>query len=294
MRRALALLAMCATAMAFAAGCSRPEGAKTASEGVSGSIQIKGSDTMVNLTQALAEKYMAANPGASVAVTGGGSGTGIAAMINGTTDIAESSRAIKEKELEAATANGISPKEFLVGYDGLAVVVHPDNPVSELTLSQLKAIFTGASSNWKEFGGPDAGIVILSREVNSGTHVYFKEHVLNDGDSKGTEEFARSALLMPSSQAIADETAKNKNAIGYYGMAYISDKQKAVKIMNENGEAVEPTLENVVAKKYPVSRPLFMYTRSEPAGVAKSFMDFVFSEEGQNIVKELGFVPVNM
>ncbi len=294
MKRALALTIACVAAIALAAGCSRPEGAKTASDGVAGSIQIKGSDTMVNLTQALAEKYMATNPDASVAVTGGGSGTGIAAMINGTTDIAESSRAIKEKELEAAAANGISPKEFLVGYDGLAVVVHPDNPVSELTLPQLKDIFTGKITNWKEFGGPDAGIVVLSREVNSGTHVYFKEHVLNEGDSKGTEEFVRTALLMPSSQAIADETAKNRNTIGYYGMAYISEKQKAVKIVNENGEAVSPTLENVVAKKYPVSRPLFMYTRGEPAGVTKSFMDFVFSAEGQNIVKELGFVPVKM
>jgi len=275
-----------ATAVLTATGCSR----KTAG---SGSIQIKGSDTMVNLGQAWAEAFMKKQPGASVAVTGGGSGTGIAALINGTADISESSRAIKPEEIEQAKKNGVTPVELIVGYDGIAVVVHPGNPVTTLTINQLADIFSGKITNWSDIGGQEGKIVVLSREVNSGTHVYFKEHVLNDGDSKGSVEFSPSALLMPSSQAIADEVAQNRAALGYYGMGYISSRQKALKIASDDGsEPVEPTPENVVSKKYPVSRPLFMYTNGEPEGLAKEFMDFVLSPEGQEIVGKLDFVPV--
>ncbi|MCM8793870.1 MAG: phosphate ABC transporter substrate-binding protein, partial [Candidatus Omnitrophica bacterium] len=159
-----------------------------------GIIQIKGSDTMVNLVQAWAEKYMEKNPNSFIAVTGGGSGTGIAALLNKTCSIASSSRKMKEKEVTLAKSKGIDPQEFIVGYDGIAVVVNPKNPVDRLTLKQLKDIYTGKITNWSQLGGENKSIVVLSREVNSGTHIYFKEHVLEN------EEFSPQALLLPSSQ----------------------------------------------------------------------------------------------
>lgn len=257
------------------------------------SIQIKGSDTMVNLGQAWAESFNKKNPVVNVAVTGGGSGTGVAALIAGTADIAECSRTMKEKEIEKAKQNGITPVEFTVALDGLAVVVHPDNRVTKLTIDELADIFTGKITNWKQLGGKDLPIVILSREVNSGTHVYFKEHVLRKGNEKGTEEFSPAALLMPSSQAIADEVSQNPNAIGYYGMGYISLAQKAIAVARDkNSLYIEPTIENVKNGKYPISRPLLMYTKGEPKGVVKEFIDFALSSEGQEIVIKTDFVPV--
>lgn len=258
------------------------------------SIQVKGSDTMVNLGQAWAEKYMEENPTAFVAVTGGGSGTGLSSLISGTCDIAMSSRNIKEKEISLTKQKGINPYEIKVALDGLAVVVNPKNPVSKLTQDQLAQIFTGKISNWKELGGEDKKIVILSREVNSGTHVYFKEHVLRKGDPNGKEEFAPNALMLPSSQAIADEVAGNSSAIGYYGMGYISTKQKAIFVAkDEKSEYEAPTIENVVNGKYPISRPLFLYTNGEPQGLVKKFVDYALSKEGQEIVLKTDFVPIN-
>jgi len=256
-------------------------------------IQIKGSDTMVNLGQAWAESFMKKHPEAFIAVTGGGSGTGIASLLNKTCDIAECSRKMKQKEIELAHKKGINPVEFTVALDGLAVVVHPANPVDKLTIDQLADIFTGKITNWKEFGGKDSKIVILSREVNSGTHVYFKEHVLRRNNPNNKDEFAHSALLMPSSQAIADEVSGNPQAIGYYGMGYISPSQKAVVVAKDNNSPyVLPTIENVVDGKYAVSRPLFIYTDGVPQGVVKEFLDFVLSDEGQKIVLDIDFVPV--
>lgn len=257
------------------------------------SIQIKGSDTMVNLVQAWAEKYMENNPQEFVAVTGGGSGTGLSSLISGTCDIAMSSRNIKDKEITLAKQKGIEPFEIKVALDGLAVVVNPRNPVSKLTIDQLAQIFTGRITNWKEVGGQDLKIVILSREVNSGTHVYFKEHVLRKNDPNSKEEFAPSALMLPSSQAIADEIAGNPAAIGYYGMGYICVKQKAVLVANdEKSEYIAPTIENVINGKYPMSRPLFLYTNSQPQGLVRKFVDFVLSSEGQDIVLKTDFVPI--
>jgi len=257
------------------------------------SIQIKGSDTMVNLGQAWSEAYMQQHKDALVAVTGGGSGTGIAALISGTCDIAESSRSMKEEEIAQAKTKGIVPQEFKVGLDGLAVVVNPANSVEKLTIDQLADIFTGKIKNWKEVGGKDAPIVLLSREVNSGTHVYFKEHVLRKGNPKSTVEFDSSALLMSSSQAIADEVSQNSNAIGYYGMGYISKSQKAIAVAKDaQSQYYTPTLENVVSNKYYISRPLFFYTNGQPQGLVKDFVDFVFSPAGQQIVKDTDFVPV--
>ncbi|MDI6641128.1 MAG: phosphate ABC transporter substrate-binding protein [Elusimicrobiota bacterium] len=267
--------------------CARPT--KT-----SQSIQIKGSDTMVNLVQAWAEEFMKINPEKSIAVTGGGSGIGIAALLDGTCDIAESSRKMTSKELELAKLKRIQVKEFIVGYDGIAVVVHPSNPVEKLTIAQLSDIFTGRITNWKYLGGKDRKIVLLSREVNSGTHVYFKEQVLSG------KEFSPEALLVPSSQAIADEVAQNHQAIGYFGMGYISKSQKVIAIASqEDGKYYMPTKENIINKKYPISRPLFMYTRvekggerGEPKGLVKEFIDFVLSPDGQKLVTELDFVPL--
>lgn len=257
------------------------------------SIQVKGSDTMVNLCQAWAEKYMETNPGDFVAVTGGGSGTGLSSLISGTCDIAMSSRNIKEKEVSLAEQKGIHPKEIKVALDGLAVVVNPNNPVSQLTIGQLADIFTGRITNWKEFGGKDEKIVILSREVNSGTHVYFKEHVLRKNDPNSKEEFAPGALMLSSSQAIADEVAGNSAAIGYYGMGYISKKQKPLAIATtKDSQYQAPTIENVISGQYPISRPLFVYTNGVPEGLAKKFEEFVLSKEGQDIVRQTDFVPI--
>ncbi|MDD5066697.1 MAG: phosphate ABC transporter substrate-binding protein [bacterium] len=257
------------------------------------SLQIKGSDTMVNLGQAWAEEFMKKNPGISIAVTGGGSGTGISALINNACDICEVSREMRDSEIKMAQKKGIEPFKIDVALDGLAVVVNPANTISRLTMEQLSDIFTGKVRNWKEVGGHDAAIVILSREVNSGTHVYFKEHVLRKGNASGTEEFASSALMMPSSQAIADEVSQNKDALGYYGMGYITAKQKALKIArNSSSPYVDPSIANVISKSYPVSRPLIMYTKGEPRDAVRQFIDFILSEDGQKIVKRLDFVPV--
>lgn len=258
------------------------------------SIQIKGSDTMVNLGQAWAEKYMEKNPGDFVAVTGGGSGTGLSSLISGTCDVAMSSRNIKEKEIVLAEKKGINPNEIKVALDGLAVVVNPLNPVDKLTMDELAGIFTGRIVNWKELGGKDERIVILSREVNSGTHVYFKEHVLRKMDPNSQEEFAPGALMLSSSQAIADEVAGNSAAIGYYGMGYISQKQKPVAIAKDAALVfVSPSIENVLNGSYPISRPLFLYTNGTPAGLIKKFIDFTISKDGQELVLATDFVPIS-
>src|SRR3989338_5551688 len=270
----------------FLAGTAKAEDLK-------GSIQIKCSDTMVNLGQAWAEEFSRKNPGVNAAVTGGGSGTGISAMISGTADIAISSRTMKEKEINKAKQNGIEPFEIKSALDGLAVVAYPSNPVSKLTINQLSDIFTGKLTNWKEVGGNNLQIVILSREVNSGTHVYFKEHVLRKGDEKSVEEFSPMALLMSSSQAIAEEVSQNPNAIGYYGMGYISQKQKVIFVAKDaNSPYIGPVMENVRDNSYPISRPLLLYTKGQPQGIVKAFVDFALSAEGQEIVKKTDFVPV--
>lgn len=257
-------------------------------------IQVKGSDTMVNLVAALAEKYMEINPTEFIAITGGGSGTGISSLINNKCDIAMSSRPMKEKEIALARERNIEPYEITIALDGLAVIVHPSNPVKNLTIEELGLIFTGKIKNWKEVGGNDREIVLLSREVNSGTHVYFKEHILRRNNQNSKEEFAPWALLLPSSQAIADEITNNPDAIGYYGMGYISDRQKTIAVASDkNSQYYEPTLENVRSRKYPISRPLFFYTNGEPKGLIKKFIDFILSDEGKEIVIKTDFVPID-
>lgn len=257
-------------------------------------IQIKGSDTMVNLGQAWAEEFMIKNLSASIAVTGGGSGTGIAALINGTCDIAEASRSMKPQELEQAKKNGRNVKEIEVAVDALSVVVNPANPVKQLTIEQLSDIFTGKVTNWKEVGGKDEKILALSRERNSGTHIYFLEHVVRKGNEKGPEQFAPPVLMMPSSQAIVDEVSQSVTAIGYVGLGYTSSKIKEVAVSKTaDGLFVLPSIATAMNKTYPLSRPLFFYTATEPVGIEKGFVDFVLSDEGQKIVQELDFVPLS-
>lgn len=258
-----------------------------------GMIRIKGSDTMVNLAQAWAEDFMSRRPDAVIAVTGGGSGTGISALISGTCDIAECSRPMKEKEIQQAVKNGRDPKEFEVGIDALTVVVHPSNPVVKLTISQLSNIFTGKIVNWKEVGGNDRAIVVLSRERNSGTHVYFLEHVLRRGNEKGPEEYASTALMMPSSQAIAAEVSSNPDAIGYFGLGYLTGKEKAVAVAKDDkSEYLTPSIETASSGKYPIARALLIYTDGAPKGNVKDFIDFILSGAGQEIVRKMDFVPL--
>jgi len=256
-------------------------------------LQIKGSDTMVNLGQAWAEAFNRLHPDVNIAVTGGGSGTGIAALISGTCDIAESSRAVEDKEIQQAKANGVAFNQEIVGLDGIVVVVHPSNPVTSLTMDQLREIFMGNIKRWKVLGGADIPIVLLSREVNSGTHIFFKEHVLRRSKKKATEEFSPGALMMPSSFSIAEEVAHNENAVGYYGLGYISPRQKVVAVAKDGRSPfIKPTIESVLANTYPISRPLYLYTNGRPAGLVKDFVDFVYSKEGQDIVARTDFVPI--
>ncbi len=259
---------------------------------VAETIENKGSDTLVNLALAWAEAYMGAYPEVRISVTGGGSGTGIAAMINGTVDIANASRGMKAEEVEAAEDNGITPVEFVVARDAIAVVVHPSNPVDGLTLEQISDIYTMQITNWSEVGGEDRPIVLLSRESNSGTYVYFLENVIRLGDKESDLLFAPDTLLMPSSEGISAEVRQNPNAIGYDGLGYVTDDQKMVAVARDAESAfVLPSVETVNDGSYPISRPLYMYTAGEPVGQVKEYMDWLLGD-GQSLVSELGFVPL--
>jgi len=255
-----------------------------------GFVQTKGSDTIVNAAQMVAEQFMKEYPHVFVAVTGGGSGVGIASLINRTCDVATASREMKPKEVEMALKRGVNPKEFTVAYDGVAVIVNKSNPIDKLTIEDLHRIFTGKAKSWKEFGGKDLGIVALSREVSSGTHMYFKEEVIQLGKKDSKEEFSHETLLLTSSQTIVEEVAGNEAAIGYLGMGYLSDRTKALQIGKGKG-FYPPDVENVLQKLYPLSRGLYVYTNGEPQGVVKLFVDFTLSPTGQSQFRETGFVP---
>jgi len=275
--------------MVGAAGCSESVDPNEPA----GFIQVKGSDTIVNAAQMVSEEFMKQYPHVFVAVTGGGSGVGIASLINGTCDVATASREMKPKEIEFAQKNGVNPKEFTVAYDGVALIVNKANPVDELTIEQLHRIFTGEATNWKDFGGKDISIVTLSREVSSGTHIYFKEEVVQLGKKDGKEEFSDKTLLLTSSQAIVEEVVANEEAIGYLGMGYVSDRTKALMIAKDS-QFYTPDNNNVMRKKYPLSRGLYFYTNSEPKGVTKLFIDFTLGPKGQEQFRETGFVPTRL
>jgi len=256
-------------------------------------IQDKGSDTIVNLALAWAEKYQGEHADISISVTGGGSGTGIAALLNKTTDIANASRQMQTVELQQAKANGFDPVEFVVARDAIAVVVNPANPVSRLTFQQISDIYSGRITNWSQVGGQDRPIVRLSREVNSGTHVYFRDTVIRLGDPKNKTFFAADTLLLPSSEGIVSELRQNPNAIGYDGLGYIPADLKKIAVARETGGPyVLPSVASVNDKSYPVARDLYMYTAGQPAGAVKAYLDWIVSPEAQTIVMNLGFVPI--
>jgi phosphate transport system substrate-binding protein len=257
-------------------------------------IENKGSDTIVNLALAWAERYQQDHPDIRISVTGGGSGTGIAALINGTVDIANASRQIKDEERQQAEAKGIHPVEFVIARDAIAVIVNPENPVGELTLQQISDIYSGRIENWSEVGGEDRPIVRLSRETNSGTHVYFLENVLRLGQSGNKTLFSMDTLLLPSSEGIIDELRDNPNAIGYDGLGYVPRDLKTISIAQGPGQAyVLPSAATVNDGTYPVARDLYMYTAGQPAGAVKDYLDWIrTSPEAQEIVSKLGFVPI--
>jgi phosphate transport system substrate-binding protein len=282
---------------ALLTACGQNASASAAGAGAAGenrAIQNKGSDTLVNLALAWAETYREVEPTVSLAVTGGGSGTGIASLINGTVDIANASRQIKEKEIDEAQANGIDPIEFTVAIDALAVVVNKENPVSELTIDQLADIFTGRITNWQDLGGHDETIVVVSRETNSGTHVYFLEEVVRKGDKENTDIFAPQTLLMPSSVGITSEVQRNPRAIGYDGLGYVDPEHEKLIAVAVNADApyVQPSVATGADGSYPISRGLYMYTAGEPDAVIQTYLDWIRGPEGQQIVADLGFVPL--
>ncbi len=275
-------------AVSLPAGC-RPKRAPKGEDGTraSRSVTIKGSDTMVTLGQRWAEMYMKEHPNAVVQVTGGGSGTGISALINGTTDICQSSRAVKDKEIQLVKAKlGVEPHEIAVARDGLAVYVGDTNPLEAISMAQLKDIFTGKVVNWKELGGPDANIIVYSRENSSGTYVFFKDHVL------GGDDFAAKAQTMPGTASVVNAVAKEKFGIGYGGAAY-AEGIKVLKVKkDEASPAVEVSQATVKDGSYPLSRPLFFYLPKPPEGQVKAFIDWVLSPSGQSLVSEVGYFPV--
>lgn len=255
-------------------------------------IENKGSDTIVNLALAWAEKYQGEHQNIRISVTGGGSGTGIAALVNGTVDIANASRKIKDEETAEAQSNGITPVEHIIARDAIAVIVNPENPVSELTLQQISDIYSGKYKNWNEVGGEDRPIVRLSRETNSGTHVYFLETVLRLGNKEDKTLFSTSTLLLPSSEGIISEVRDNPNAIGYDGLGYVPKDLKMIAIAKKAGEPyVLPSIDTVNDKSYAIARDLYMYTNGAPAGIIKEYLDWILSDEAQQIVADLGFVP---
>jgi phosphate transport system substrate-binding protein len=252
-----------------------------------GNITLKGSDTLLILGQKWAEIYMKEHPGAVVQVTGGGSGVGISALINGGTDIAQASRPMKDKEKETLLEKrGIGAHEIQVALDGITIYVNEKNLVEKLTFAQLKDIYQATAKNWKEVGGNDAPIVLYGRENSSGTHVFFKEHVLND------EDYAVSVQPLPGTAAIVNAVAKDENGIGYGGAAYAKGVKEILVAHDEKSGFFPPSMENIISGKYPISRYLYWYTAGSPKGDIKDLVDWVLSPEGQKIVEEVGYFPL--
>jgi phosphate transport system substrate-binding protein len=275
-------------AIAFLAGCGRPDGESSRSV-----IQNKGSDTLVNVAQAWAEEYQMVKPDVAVAVTGGGSGTGIASLMNGTVDIANASRSIKDSERENLVANGNNPVEFVVGFDALAVFLHNDNPIQEISVEQLKAIYAdgGELERWSQLGVTVPGcssdeIIRISRQNNSGTYAYFREAVLDD------EDFKLGSRDMHGSKDVVDLVANTACAIGYSGLAYASDEVHMPAVSSDGGETfVTPSVDTAIDGSYPIARPLLMYTANQPEGAVAEYLDWIMSNEAQCIIKEKGYAP---
>jgi phosphate transport system substrate-binding protein len=256
-------------------------------------IENIGSDTLVNLAIAWAEEYHQLHPNVEISVTGGGSGTGIAALINGTIDIANASREIKPEEIQQAKENAVDPVEFIVARDAIAIIVNPNNPITQLTIQQLSEIYSGKINNWSEVGGDDRVIVRLSRETNSGTHVFFLENVIRMGNKNDKTLFSSDTLLLPSSEGITTETRDNPNAIGYDGLGYVTPEVKVVAIApDSSGPYILPSAESVNQGIYPIARDLYMYTNNQPTGAIADYINWIMTAEAQAIVTKLGFVPI--
>ncbi|RKX27645.1 MAG: phosphate ABC transporter substrate-binding protein [Candidatus Zixiibacteriota bacterium] len=249
-------------------------------------ITIKGSDTLVRLGQRWSEEYMKHNPDIVIQISGGGSGTGIAALLNGTTDICEASRDMKEKEYKLAEQKGIIPYRVSVALDGIAVFLHNSNPVTNLTLAQLKGIYTGAITNWNEVGGPDARIILYGRENNSGTYAFFKKQVLNK------EDYSDYTQTLPGTAAVVNAVSKDKNGIGYGGLAWATGVKFAEVKTNDTAMAVLPNVETVSNGSYPISRELYWFFNGKPTGELKKLVNWALSEEGQKIAEEIDYVPL--
>jgi phosphate transport system substrate-binding protein len=257
-------------------------GIMVATSALAGNIVVKGSTTVLPIAQKVAEAYMKENPDTSISISGGGSGNGIKAIIDGTTDVADSSRFIKNKEVALAVQNGVYPVPFAVAYDCIVPIVHPSNPVTNLTLDQLKAIYKGEIKNWKEVGGPNLQIVVVSRDTSSGTYEVWEEKVMKK------ERVYPGALLQASNGAVAQAVAKNKNAVGYIGLGYVNN---AVKTLSANG--VKGSAETTLNGTFTVSRPLYMFTKKWPTGDIAKFINYVMHpDKGQKMVGKIGFVPL--
>ncbi len=251
-------------------------------------VTVKGSDTMVHVASTWAEAFTKATPGTEVSVTGGGSGTGIAALINGTTDVAMSSRDMTAEEVELVTRRTARVERIVVGQDGIALVVHPDNPVTTLTLDQLRQVFNGTLKRWSQVGGPDRPIQVLSRESSSGTYAFFKEHVLRSDD------FGPEVRLLPSTAAIVQTTAQDRWSIGYVGLGYAKDP--AVKVLavkaSTGATPISPSAPAVKDGSYAIARELLLYASADRAGATRAFVDFALSPEGQQLIADTGYVPL--
>jgi phosphate transport system substrate-binding protein len=250
-------------------------------------ITVKGSDTMVILAQRWAEKYMAAHPDVTIQVTGGGSGTGISALINGTTDLCNASRPMKPSERDKLKQRfGSRGVEIKTAQDGLSVYVNQSNPITELSVEQVKDIYTGRITNWKALSGPDTPIILYGRENNSGTYVYFRDNVLMG------EDYSASMQSMPGTAAVVNAVSKDKNGIGYGGAAYGAGIRE-VKIKKDGGSAAyAPTVENMKTGDYPLSRFLYIYVKNKPTGKMKEYIDWILSDEGQAVVSQVGYFPI--
>lgn len=250
--------------------------------------RIKGSDTVLPVSQQAAEDFMKVHPQAHVTVTGGGTGVGISSLMDGTCDIAMASRGISFGERMKFKKAGKDIREAIIAYDALAVIVNPSNPVSRLTREQLEGIFRGKITNWKEVGGDDAKIVVYSRETSSGTYEFFKESVLE------YRNYMAGTLSMPATGAVIQSVSQTKGAVGYVGLAYLSPRVKAIAVSYDRGKTyVYPTVENASAGLYPIVRPLYYYYDSAREEVVRPFVDYLLSPAGQTVIRKDGYVPLN-
>lgn len=276
-------------------------GCKKKEEAEKSVITVKGSDTMVNLSQKWAEVYMQNNSDVSIQVTGGGSGTGVAALLNGTTNIANSSRELKENEYEQAKERGITPKEYEVALDGIAVIVHTDNPLTTLTVQQISDIFTGKIKNWKEVGGNDLPITLYGRENSSGTYEFFREHVLGKDERDIQKDFATNTQVLQGTAALGEAVARDIKGLGYGGVGYFAERND-IKILgvkaDESAEAIYPAKDGKVnyddiwSGDYSISRYLYCFTDGNPKTEVQNFLDFIVSDEGQELVKQMEYIPL--